>query len=245
MERQYQLLHVAYYCMLYEIYHAKQKEMPLKIAKPYLDNIIRYARIYNVDPIYIMTRGIDYYIFTKRKLKHLPVLNLSMFNDEFLTKAVAGGLKYSRKVTNGNYLITDLHHNILLCGLSDLYRLLNKYSYADILRIYKDYKQGLYKDYHEREYPGVIIEKLHNKAIENKADWVNTLLLIEGASRLRPLLFLLDDEFGDTFLTHCNSNDYLIYYYGLLKLSNSDTQEIYDYQRESYLEKARKVIKGD
>jgi hypothetical protein len=245
MKHQYELLHTAYYCMLYEIYHVKQKEMPIKIAKPYLDNIVRYARIYNVDPIYIMARGFDYFMFIKRNLKHPPILNLSMFNDEFLTKAVMGGLKYSHKVTNNNYLIADLHHNILLCGLSDLYRLLNKYSYRDILRIYKDYKDSLYKDYYEHEYPNTTIEKLHSKAIDNNANWVNTLLLIEGASRLRPLLFLLDDEFGDIFLTHCNSNDYLIYYYGLLKLSKSDTQEVYDYQRESYLREARKMIKGD
>ena len=243
--KNYELLHTAYYCMVFEIYHNKLKEVPLRVAKPYLDNIFRYAKIYNVDPIYIMAKGFDYYAFTKRKLKHPPVLTLSMFNDDLLTKAVMGGLKYSRKVTDNNYLIADLHHNILLCGLSDLYRLLNTYSYKDILRIYKGYKHSLYEDYYNREYPDTTIEKLHNKAIDNNSNWVNTLLLIEGASRLRPLLFLLDDEFGDAFLTHCNSNDYLIYYYGLLKLSNNDTQEVYDYQRESYLRTARKTIKGD
>lgn len=243
--KNYELLHMAYYCMVFEIYHKKLKEIPIRVAKPYLDNILRYAKIYNVDPIYIMTRGFDYYTFTKRKLKHLPLLTLSMFNDELLAKAVMGGLKYSRKVTNDNYLIADLHHNILLCGLSDLYRLLNTYSYGDILRIYKDYKHNLYEDYYNHEYPDATIEKLHSKAIDNNSNWANTLLLIEGASRLRPLLFLLDDEFGEAFLAHCNANDYLIYYYGLLKLSNSDTQEIYDYQREIYLEKARKTIKGE
>ena len=243
--KKYELLHTAYYCMVFEIYHKKLKEIPIRVARPYLDNILRYAKIYNVDPIYIMTKGFDYYTFTKRKLKHLPLLTLSMFNDELLTKAVMGGLKYSRKVTDDNYLIVDLHHNILLCGLSDLYRLLNTYSYGDILRIYKDYKHSLYEDYYNHEYPDTTIEKLHSKAIDNSSNWVNTLLLIEGASRLRPLLFLLDDEFGDAFLAHCNPNEYLIYYYGLVKLSNSDTQEIYDYQRESYLEKARKAIKGE
>ena len=122
---------------------------------------------------------------------------------------------------------------------------ISTYSYGDIPRIYKDYKHSLYEDYYNHEYPDTTIEKLHSKAIDNNSNWANTLLLIEGASRLRPLLFLLDDEFGDAFLAHCNPNDYLIYYYGLLKLSNSDTQEIYDYQRESYLEKARKAIKGE
>lgn len=231
--------------MVFEIYHKELKEIPIRVAKPYLDNILRYAKIYSVDPIYIMTKGFDYYTFTKRKLKHLPLLTLSMFNDELLTKAIMGGLKYSYKVTKGNYLISDLHHNILLCGLSDLYRLLNNYSYEDILKIYKNYKHSLYEDYYNHEYPDTTIEKLHSKAIDNSSNWANTLLLIEGASRLRPLIFLLDDEFNKAFLNHCNSNEYLIYYYGLWELSNNDIQETYDYQRETYLSRARKVIKGD
>lgn len=239
------LLYISFYSLLYEIHHDKPKEMPFRTAKPYLDNILRYSKIYGVDPIYIIARSVDYYAFTKRKLKHTPILSLSMFDDKFLTKAIASGLNYSQKISNGNYLINDLHHSILLCGLSDLYRLLNNYSYEDILKIYQDYKQSLYNDYYDHEYLDTTIEKLHNKAVSNNTNWVDVLLLIEGASRLRPLIFLLDDDFNKAFLNHCNSNEYLIYYYGLWELSNNDIQETYDYQRETYLSRARKVIKGD
>lgn len=239
------LLYIAFYSLLHEIHHTKPKEMPFRTAKPYLDNIMRYSKIYNVDPIYVLSRSIDYYAFTKRKLKHTPILSLSVFDDKFLTKSVASGLNYSHKVANDKYLINDLHHNILLRSLSDLYRLLNNYPYEDILKIYQDYKRNLYNDYYEHEYLDTTIEKLHNKAISNNTNWVDVLLLIEGASRLRPLIFLLDDDFNKAFLNHCNSNEYLIYYYGLRELSNNDIQETYDYKRETYLSRARKVIKGD
>ena len=122
---------------------------------------------------------------------------------------------------------------------------MNNYPYEDILKIYQDYKRNLYNDYYEHEYLDTTIEKLHNKAISNNTNWVDVLLLIEGASRLRPLIFLLDDDFNKAFLNHCNSNEYLIYYYGLRELSNNDIQETYDYKRETYLSRARKVIKGD